>query len=120
MTFRVLVTGSQTWPFPGEVFKALDQLYEVHGDALVVVHGDCPKGADMFAELWCRRKKVRSERHPARWDILGKRAGIVRNRHMVMTQPDLCLAFIHNGSPGATHCARLAAEYGIPTRRWIR
>jgi hypothetical protein len=36
---------------------------------------------------------------------------------MVNTRPDLCVAFIVDQSPGASGCARLAEEAGIPTLR---
>lgn len=60
---------------------------------------------------------VPAEVHPADWALDGRRAGLVRNAVMVATRPDLCLAFIHNHSPGATHCATLAERAGIPTTR---
>jgi len=36
---------------------------------------------------------------------------------MVAAGADLCLAFIHNGARGASHCAALAEQAGIPTIR---
>lgn len=83
---------------------------------MVVVHGDCPKGGDRLAARYARLWSWGVEPHPANWRDLGKRAGFVRNEHMVNTMPDLVVAFIVDGSHGATHCAGLAEEAGIPVR----
>ncbi len=115
--FRVLVTGSRTWQDPAPIEHALQQLYEGHGETLVVVHGACPRGADAIAARWCDRAGVAVEEYPADWTPHGRAGGFRRNATMVATHPKLCLAFIRNASPGATHCARLAEAAGIPTVR---
>jgi hypothetical protein len=114
--YRVLVTGSRTWPRPGDITGALDELHAQHDDRLTIVHGACPRGADAIADAWCRHRAVRVERWPADWSI-GRHAGHVRNAAMVATTPALCLAFIHDRSPGATGCANLAKEAKIRTIR---
>jgi hypothetical protein len=37
---------------------------------------------------------------------------------MVASRPTGVLAFIHNNSRGATHCADYAEREGLPVRRW--
>ncbi|MFI6854524.1 SLOG family protein [Streptomyces sp. NPDC050416] len=124
--YRVLVTGSRDWPTPAVVWGALNDVRDEALTAdrhLVVVHGACPRGADDHAAKWCTTavqfvNGVTEERHPADWQINGKRAGFIRNAHMVNLGADLCLAFIRNGSRGASHTAALAEQAGIPVRRW--
>lgn len=114
---RVLVTGSRSWPWPCAVEYELDQIYEGLGDSLTLVHGDCPTGVDSVANLWGWSKRFALvEKHPADWAALGKPAGLIRNQQMVDLGADLCLAFIHNQSKGATHCAERAINAGIETR----
>jgi hypothetical protein len=115
--FRVLITGSRTWNRPQVIAAALAELHGEHGDRLTVVHGACPRGADAIADAWCNRHRVPAERHPADWALDGKTAGRRRNAVMVSAGADLCLAFIRNASPGASHCAELAERAGIRTDR---
>lgn len=115
---RVLVTGSRTWTSYPVIDSALGALHAQHGNQLVVVHGACPNGADAIAAAWCLRYHVQQEPHPANWRTYGRSAGPIRNAAMVATKPALCLAFIHGGSRGASHCAALAEQAGIPTRRY--
>lgn len=110
---RVLVTGSRDWTDCSAVYEALDAL---GGRASVtVVHGACPGGADNWARAWVQMRRQTEEPHPADWKRHGKKAGFIRNTEMARLGADLCLAFIRNLSNGATHCAREAVSFGIPT-----
>lgn len=128
--YRVLVTGSRNWQTVGVVRGALDEILGSLPDdqPLVVVHGDCPTGADIMAKTWALTRftpvctddyeLVTEEAHPAAWHVHGNAAGPIRNKAMVDKGADVCLAFIRNGSRGASHTADLAEQAGIPTRRW--
>lgn len=133
MPFRILVTGSRDWPDRLAVYRALDSLCDERGlnyppdeygntmpDAqrIVVVHGDCPTGADRDADQWCLSNHFTAETYPANWVLYGKRAGFVRNAEMVALGADICLAFIKDGSKGATMTADLAERAGIAVRRY--
>ena len=124
--YRVLVTGSRDWGDLETLWAALDEalaLSQADGRKLVVVQGGAT-GADMLAKNWAVRNLgagVMPETHPARWrehGIYNPQAGLARNRRMVDLGADVALAFIRNGSRGASHCAALAEEAGIPVRRW--
>lgn len=134
---RVLVTGSRDWADHDLVRDALVAARYQSGP-MVIVHGACPNGADAIASWWARQFRhldITEEAHPAQghptedfgpWPGCGPR----RNAHMVSLGADMALAFIGpctkascrrpepHGSHGATGCADLAEEAGIPTRRW--
>jgi len=112
---RILVTGSRTWSHLGQLRTVLARWYQQHPDA-VLVHGDA-KGADRLAASMWAQWGGRTEAHPADWTTHGRRAGPLRNRHMVDLGADVCLAFIRGGSAGASHTASLAEAAGIPTIR---
>ncbi|MGC4925613.1 SLOG family protein [Streptomyces sp. DT117] len=128
--YRVIVTGSRDWQEIAVIRRALNEVLAVrpHNQPLVVVHGDCPTGADIMAKVWALTtftpactddyERITEEPHPAAWHLHGRKAGPIRNQNMVNKGADLCLAFIRNGSRGATGCANLAEAAGIPTRRW--
>jgi len=120
--FRVLVTGSRDWDDAEllahelglEVGKGIHRAGRV-----VVVHGACPTGADYLADFIGRSDAdVTVERHPADWSRHGRAAGFRRNAEMVALGAGVCLAFIKDGSRGATHTADLAEKAGIPVKRY--
>lgn len=99
------------------------------GRALVVVHG-AARGADAMADQWARKNSATVERHRAEQFGPWPQCGPIRNRHMVNLGADICLAFIGpctssrcrrpgpHPSHGASGCADLAEQAGIPVRRY--
>ncbi|SDN18680.1 SLOG family protein [Streptomyces wuyuanensis] len=122
--YRVLVTGSRDWDDERLVRRELARVWNDVRNPIIIVHGACPRGADRHAAQWVRDWPatglggVTEEAHPANWSLNGKRAGFIRNAQMVNLGADVCLAFIKNGSRGASHTAALAEQAGIPVRRW--
>lgn len=136
LPYRLLVTGSRTWDDATTIYNALDAIALRHYDrAIIVVHGACPTGADAHARTWVRAAHDVSQpviEEPHRPETFGPwpRCGPLRNQHMVNLGADACIAFIGpctsprcrrsgpHGSHGASGCADLAEQAGIPTRRW--
>ncbi len=111
---RVLITVSRSW---SDWERMRGALREVWSPDTVLVHGAAPRG-DMDAErIWVSWGGP-VERWPADWSR-GRSAGFARNAEMVASGPDMCLAFIRDGSAGATHTANLATKAGIRTRTFF-
>lgn len=121
---RVLVTGSRTWDRADVIEACLDiiaaEAAAVGETRMVVVHG-CALGADALADRWVRKGghplDVTAERHPANYAKHGRQATWIRNREMVRAGADVCLAFIRDGSNGASGTADWAEGAEIPTQR---
>lgn len=126
MTYRLLITGSRDWAFPhiveAQILLAIAEAQSlgkiVTADDVIIVHGDCPTGADAQANEIAERYGWNVESHPADWSI-GKKAGPLRNAKMVDLGADMCLAFIGPSSKGAKGCAKMAENAGIKTKRII-
>lgn len=96
--------------------NAFLKLYEKHGESLVIINGGCPTGADKFARATALHFEVEFETYPAKWKRLGKRAGPVRNQHMVdHAHPQAAVAF--PGGDGTADMVRRLRAVGIPV--WI-
>jgi hypothetical protein len=125
---RILVTGSRDWTDGQVIEEALLTAWLDAGcppkEHTTVVHGGA-RGADSIADAIARRVGLQVEVHHPVWrqrsrDGVDRGAGVRRNQEMVDAGADVCLAFILNGSRGATHCADAAVRAGIPTRRVFR
>lgn len=116
---RILITGSRTWTNRNligmELIQAAVELAGAYAP-IILVSGACPRGADRIAEELAEGWGWTVERHPADWTAHGKAAGFIRNQQMVDLGADMCLAFVRDGSRGATHCGQAAERAGIPTR----
>ena len=112
---RILVTGSRDWDDAKQVSDALLDATKDICEPITLVSGACPTGADKFAEDYAKLWGWTIERYPADWNTYGRSAGPIRNKVMVESNPDICLAFIKNNSKGASGTANLARSKGINT-----
>lgn len=114
---RILVTGSRDW----DDRETLELTLGSWGNweaRTTLVYGACPTGADRMAADYAAAYGWIIEAHPADWSGQGRAAGPIRNAHMVSLGADICLAFIKDGSRGATGTATLAERAGIKTVRY--
>lgn len=113
---RVIVCGSRRWHDRQAV---ADRLYTLTlecddgADNLVIVHGNA-QGADRLADEEAGKAGLLTEAHPARWELHGKRAGLLRNEEMALLGADLCIAFWDGRSTGTAHMLDEARKRGIP------
>lgn len=116
---RMLVTGSGKWTEEGIIEIAmLAEVGDVPWHDVLVVHGGCKNGADAIVDEIARRRRWGRLIIPADWAHYGRAAGQIRNERMVKIGADVCLAFIRDGSPGASTTAFKADRAAIRTVVW--
>jgi hypothetical protein len=113
--FRLLITGSRAWSDAQVIEREFAVVAEHEGANVVLVSGGA-RGADSICEEVARKYGWEIEQYLPDWSI-GKKAGFVRNRTMVDSGADFCLAFIKDDSAGASMTARIAREAKIPTKK---
>lgn len=114
MSRRIIVCGSRRWIDREIIADRLQRLADADRfSAPVIVHGSA-RGADSIADEEARKAGFGTEPHPARWDVHGKRAGLIRNEEMASLGADLCIAFWDGASVGTLHMVTMARRRGIP------
>ena len=83
-------------------------------DNIIIVSGTA-NGADKLGEKYAQEKGFTIERHPAKWEELGKKAGYVRNKEMAEVSHAL-IAFWDNKSRGTKHMIDLAKKRKLHVR----
>lgn len=125
--YRILVTISRDWDDFETAANALLDAASGYDD-VTVVHG--ASQMDWFMAGVAYMSGMDTEPHPADWDRYGKAAGSRRNAEMAAAGANVCLALVMpcsqpscrkrgpHGSHGATGCAELAENAGIPVKRF--
>lgn len=97
LPFKLIVCGSRDWP---ERERATIRAWLARfPPRTVVIHGDCPTGADKIAGEVARELGFTVRAYPADWSTHGRAAGPIRNAAMLAAEHregaivDRCLAF---------------------------
>jgi len=113
-----VITGSRDWSTYGDIANDLKTF-----DPDLVVHGNCPRGADRMAEDWAKANGINIRHFNANWKYDGKRAGMLRNGEMISWASNMAagkhqikvFAYRLNSSPGTSDCIRKSKQYNLET-----
>lgn len=106
---RVLVCGGRDYSDQRTLFRALDKLMTKR-QVVTLIHGAAP-GADSLAGQWAEARGIEQIACPAEWEKHGKRAGPLRNAHMLTLKPDGLVAF--PGGRGTADMVMQAINAGL-------
>lgn len=111
---RILVCGSRHFNDYERLKKEVLNALPV-GDYLdaTIISGHA-KGADSLGERLAKDMGWKCEIYPALWEILGKRAGPVRNAQMLSQgKPELVIAFLAEDSVGTKNMIDQSRKAGV-------
>ena len=111
--YRVIIAGSRSfsnYKFLKEQCQAI-LLEKMRTHQVIIVSGHA-RGADVLGERFAKEFGLPVELYPARWNALGKGAGMVRNAQMAKVS-DALIAFWDGHSRGTEHMINFAKRRGL-------
>ena len=109
--FRVIVAGSRGFKNYQLLEKTLDDFLQDQKEPTRILCG-MAHGADELGFLYAYWHNYEIEKHPAKWNIHGKRAGFIRNEEMAKNA-DALVAFWDGKSHGTKDMIQRAKEHGL-------
>lgn len=107
---KVIVCGGRDYQDYDRVIKCLDALNAKHGIDLIIEGG--ANGADSHGAIWAENNKIPRCTWNANWNGYGKKAGPMRNTHMLhFMEPDCVVAF--PGGAGTADMVNQAKACGV-------
>lgn len=116
-SIRLLVTGGRYFNDVPRLWRYLDSLEDVQ----MVVEGASDDvtgphvGTDYWANQWARARGIYHERYHAEWEMLGKAAGPIRNKKMIINSA-ANLVVAAPGNAGTKGMIAIAKERGVEVR----
>ena len=111
--YRVIIAGSRSFNdyelLREQCLSILQEKMRTH--RVVIVSGHA-RGADSLGERFAKEFSLSFELHPAKWRLLGKAAGMVRNAEMAKCS-DALIAFWDGESSGTRHMINFARKRGL-------
>ena len=111
--YRVIIAGSRSFNdyelLREQCLSILQEKMRTH--RVIIVSGHA-RGADSLGERFANEFRLPFELHPAKWRLLGKAAGMVRNAEMAKCS-DALIAFWDGESRGTRHMISFARKIGL-------
>lgn len=107
--------GDRNWDNEDRIREVLTAYKEAYNGDMIVVDG-AAKGADYLGNKVAEELGIKTERFPAAWNQLGKRAGPIRNQEMLDSGLSFVLAFHEDieSSKGTKDMIARARKRGVP------
>ena len=111
-TRKIIIAGSRTFHNYAMLSSVMDELLAENAAPVEIVCGEA-KGADLLGRRYATERKYEIRSFPAKWNIYGRGAGMIRNQQMINYGNEL-VAFWYGHSVGTRNIIQLAKEKDIP------
>lgn len=114
---NICIAGSRDINDEELVFSEIDKFInenKIPRERILIVSG-MAKGVDYLGMIYGELHGLKVSAHPARWDLYGKRAGMVRNKQMAINL-DFLLAIWDGKSTGTEHMINYCKSKNIETK----
>jgi len=116
----IAIVGSRDYTDYAHLSETIQELFELSNVDMIISGG--ARGADTLAEEFAKLNGIPVKVIPAKWNELGKSAGIIRNCQIVK-ESDVIVAFWDYSSRGTKHtieeCKRQNKEYYVVDTRSV-
>jgi len=113
---RLLVCGSRAWKDKVFLHRVLTSIAQKSGGLSFLIEGEAA-GADTMAKDWAKQNHVPILAFPAKWSMHGRKAGMIRNREMLIKgRPTFVCAFTAGSTltRGTANMVALTKKAKIP------
>ena len=115
---RMIVAGGRNFENYALMRSNLDRITAEIPGKIELISGHAP-GTDSLGERYARERRLRLRVFPARWDLYGKAAGVLRNQQMIdyaLKRSAIAVFFWDGSSRGTRDAIRRTLKAGIDTR----
>lgn len=107
---KAVICGGRFFSDEEYLYSSLNQCKKWWNLKIIITGG--ADGADTLAHHWALSQNLETIRKKADWNQYGKSAGMIRNKEMLLLEPDVVIAF--KGGPGTENMITISRKAGVP------
>lgn len=112
---KCIIAGSRTLTNTHFILSIIEALIQEHSLQITEVVSGTAKGVDSIGEEWAKKNNIPIKPFKPDWEILGKKAGIIRNERMAeYGEALLAIVDLRGPSTGTRHMIEAAKARNLP------
>jgi len=107
---KYIIAGSRDINLYDELCKLISK-FDISNISTII--SGCAKGVDKLGEEYAYKNNIQLEQYPAKWDMYGKQAGMIRNKEMSKIADGLIVLW-NDKSKGTKNMIDIMRKKGAP------